>query len=101
MTSLSLRFAFGIDASSPYLLNLGLWLLKSFFKEAVVWKRLRHPNVVPFLGVTNEPLQLVSEWMPNGTLAYYVKKNPNADRIALVSLFPQLELTSTDGVPSY
>jgi len=57
-----------------------------------VWKRLRHPNIVPFLGVTHEPLQIMSEWMPNGTLTHYVEKNPDADRIALVSLFPLIEL---------
>jgi len=51
-----------------------------------MWKRLRHPNVVPFVGVTMEPLQFVSEYMPNGTLTKYVVSNPGADRIALVSL---------------
>jgi serine/threonine protein kinase len=61
------------------------WVLQSFFKEAVVWKRLRHPNIVPFLGVTIKPLQFVSEWMPNGTLTHYVTKNPSVNRIALVS----------------
>ncbi|KAF9779779.1 kinase-like domain-containing protein [Thelephora terrestris] len=59
-------------------------LKKLFFKEAVVWKRLRHPNVVPFLGVTLEPLQFVSEWLPNGTLTHYVTNNPSANRIALL-----------------
>lgn len=57
---------------------------KSFFKEAVVWKRLRHPNIVSFLGVTTNPLQLVSEWMPNGTLTQYVEKNPGSNRISLL-----------------
>jgi len=52
-----------------------------------VWKRLRHPNVVPFLGVISKPLQLVSEWMPNGTLTNYIRKIPGANRIALVSPF--------------
>jgi serine/threonine protein kinase len=52
-----------------------------------VWKHLNHPNLVPFKGVTLEPLQLVSEWMPNGDLREYIKRNPNADRVSLVSLF--------------
>jgi serine/threonine protein kinase len=52
-----------------------------------VWKRLRHPNVVPFLGVTNKPLQFVSEWMSGGTLTNYVKRHPGANRVGLVSLF--------------
>ena len=58
---------------------------QSFLKEAVIWKRLRHPNVVPFIGVTRDPLQFVSEYMPNGTLTRYIKNNPSADRIELVS----------------
>ena len=50
-----------------------------------MWKKLRHPNVVPFVGVTQNPLQFVSEWMPNGDLMEYLGKNPGADRIGLVS----------------
>ena len=51
-----------------------------------MWKRLRHPNVVPFIGVTQDPMQFVSEWMPNGTLVDYIRKNPGANRIGLVRL---------------
>jgi len=50
-----------------------------------MWKRLRHSNLVPFIGVVGEPLQIVSEWIPNGTLTKYVEKNPDEDRISLVS----------------
>lgn len=57
---------------------------QTFFKEAVVWKRLSHPNVVPFLGVTTNPPQFVSEWMPHGTLTHYVTENASANRIALL-----------------
>ena len=66
--------------------SLVLMLYKPFYGEAVVWKRLRHPNVVPFLGVTTAPLQLVSVWMPNGILTDYVKAEPQADRINIVSI---------------
>ena len=59
-----------------------------------MWKRLRHPNVVPFLGVTNTPLQFVSEWMPNGTLTHYVRNSPDANRISLVSPFSPIRLVS-------
>ena len=58
---------------------------QSFFKEVVIWKRLRHPNIVSFIGVTTDPLQMVSEWMPGGTLTKYVENNPGANRIGLVS----------------
>ena len=49
-----------------------------------MWKRFRHQNIVPFIGVTKYPLQFVSEWMPNGTLKEYLAKNPGADRVRLV-----------------
>ena len=58
---------------------------QSFFKEAIIWKRLRHPNIVPFVGVTTNPLQIVAEWMPNGTLTEFIAKNPATNRIGLVS----------------
>ena len=51
-----------------------------------MWKRLKHQNIVPFIGVTQDPLQFVSEWMPNGTLTDYLGKNPGANRIGLVRL---------------
>jgi serine/threonine protein kinase len=76
-------------------------LLQSFFKEAVVWKRLKHPNIIPFLGVTMNPLQFVSEWMPNGTLTRYVTGNPSANRIALVSQPPRSPSPDTDAPLRY
>jgi len=51
-----------------------------------MWKRLTHPNILPLLGVTIAPLQLVSNWMSGGDLPEYIKKHPNADRLGLVSL---------------
>ena len=52
-----------------------------------MWKHLRHRNIVPFIGVTQDPLQFVSEWMPNGTLTEYLNHNPGANRVDLVSFF--------------
>ena len=50
-----------------------------------MWKHLEHRNIVPFLGITPTPLQLVSKWMPGGNLPGYIKKNPDADRLGLVN----------------
>ena len=47
-------------------------------------KRLTHPNIVPLLGITPDPLQLISEWMPGGDLTDYIKKHSGADRVGLV-----------------
>ncbi|KAJ7721725.1 kinase-like domain-containing protein [Mycena maculata] len=48
-----------------------------FGREALVWHYLRHPNVVPFLGVDfttlSSPLRaMVSPWMPLGNVVVYV-----------------------------
>jgi hypothetical protein len=60
-----------------------------FYKEVVVWKRLQHPNIVPFLGVPTKipPFEIVCEWMENSRITEYVRKNPGADRVNLVSGF--------------
>ena len=53
-----------------------------------MWKRLTHPNILPLLGVTITPFQLVSNWMSGGDLPEYIKKYPDADRLGLVGAFP-------------
>ena len=61
---------------------------KSFYREAVIWKRLSHPNIVPFLGIAQSKtpfLCMVSSWMENGNLAMFLKKQPGANRLDLVS----------------
>ncbi|EMD41308.1 hypothetical protein CERSUDRAFT_109903 [Gelatoporia subvermispora B] len=62
---------------------------KMFTQEAVIWKRLQHPNIVPFHGVdvTLFPSQttLVSDWMPRGRLVgEYLHRNPSANRLRLL-----------------
>jgi len=54
-----------------------------FCQEAVVWKGLAHPNIVPLLGVTVAPFQFVSAWMPGGELSEYIGTHPCVDRIGL------------------
>ena len=53
-----------------------------------MWKRLKHPNILPLLGVTLDPLQLISHWMPGGILPEYLKKNSDVDRLRLVGATP-------------
>src|SRR5579872_4614149 len=59
-------------------------------KEAIMWKRLNHPNILPLLWITLDPLQLISEWMPGGELPQYIKERPHASRIGLVGTFVSL-----------
>ena len=61
---------------------------QTFCQEAIMWKRLTHPNIVPLLGITFTPFQLISNWMPGGDLPDYIKKNSDADRLKLVRVPP-------------
>ena len=49
-------------------------------RELGIWRRLDHPNVVPFLGIAygfgmNDAMSLVSLWMPNGCLHRFLEKH--------------------------
>ena len=55
-----------------------------FYQVAVVWKHLAHPNIVPLLGVTTDPPQLISDWICDGDLTEYIASHPDADRLSLV-----------------
>ena len=56
--------------------------------EAIMWKRLHHKNIVPLLGITTAPLQLVSKWMPDGNLMEHIGKHSDANQPDLVSVPP-------------
>ncbi|KAF9789363.1 kinase-like protein [Thelephora terrestris] len=58
--------------------------IRALCKEAVMWKHLEHNNIVPFLGITMEPFQLVSEWMSGGNLSEHIREHPDANRLGLV-----------------
>jgi len=53
-----------------------------------MWKQLTHRNVLPLLGITIAPLQLISSWMPGGDLPEYIRKNPEVNRLGLVCASP-------------
>jgi serine/threonine protein kinase len=50
---------------------------QAFCKEALVWRQMAHPNVLPFIGVDAETfadtgfLCMISPWMANGSLLDY------------------------------
>ncbi|TDL15509.1 kinase-like protein, partial [Rickenella mellea] len=63
--------------------------LKEFSHEAIIWRLLRHPNILPFYGVFGgdehfDRLCLVSPWMYAGNVIKYLGKNPESDRFALL-----------------
>jgi len=51
-----------------------------------MWKFLRHPNVLPLIGVmmSETRFAMISSWMENGNINEFLKKNPDANRLGLV-----------------
>jgi len=54
----------------------------------MAWRDLRHPNVLPLLGVTmaEDMFVVVSEWMEGGNINEFLRANDNADRFGLVRI---------------
>ena len=64
---------------------------QKFCHEVVLWKQLRHPNLLPLLGATksSDTLMMVSEWMENGTIMDFITACPQTNRLKLVSILPK------------
>ncbi|KAK1223870.1 Rho guanine nucleotide exchange factor [Marasmius sp. AFHP31] len=67
-------------------------LVKAYMQEAIVWQQLRHPNLLPFVGMyylgeSQGQLCLVSPWMDRGNLVMYLKDTPkeHVDHYSLAS----------------
>ncbi|KAJ7481880.1 kinase-like domain-containing protein, partial [Mycena latifolia] len=63
-------------------------LLQKFAKEALVWHYLKHPNIVPLLGVDGSTfpsptMAMVSPWMPQGSALHYMSENSPAAQYAI------------------
>ncbi|KAJ7666759.1 kinase-like domain-containing protein [Mycena polygramma] len=61
-------------------------ILKEFGREALIWRQLCHPNLLPFFGVyyLDNRLCLVSPWMENGNIMEFLRTQPNAHRLSLI-----------------
>ncbi|KAF9064954.1 kinase-like domain-containing protein [Rhodocollybia butyracea] len=57
---------------------------RHFCSEAVLWKQLKHPNILPLFGVNLELFEpsfcLISPWMENGNVITYLKQNHSHNR---------------------
>ncbi|CAE6449214.1 unnamed protein product [Rhizoctonia solani] len=53
--------------------------------ELYIWSKCKHPNILELIGVTQHRNQIamVSPWMENGTLGWFLSKYPEADRYTL------------------
>ncbi|KAF9004220.1 kinase-like domain-containing protein [Cyathus striatus] len=64
--------------------------IRSFAREAVLWRQFHHPNILPFYGVhlwprEPEPLVcLVSPWMEKGNILEYLQKPECKDKLSLL-----------------
>jgi len=70
-------------------------LFQRFCKEVVLWSSLSHPNVMKISGIQGDmgkgQFVIVSEWMAQGSIMEYIKKN-HVNRLELVcsATFPPL-----------
>ncbi|CAE6449368.1 unnamed protein product [Rhizoctonia solani] len=61
-------------------------VLKRATREIHFWSRLRHENIHQLMGIImfkGQCLGMVSQWMENGNLNGYMRKNPHVDRYQL------------------
>jgi serine/threonine protein kinase len=59
---------------------------QAYLHELIIWRCLRHPNIVPLIGTSLQfPVSLVSEWMTGGTITAFLRGYPNWERSFLVS----------------
>ncbi|KAJ8082917.1 hypothetical protein PM082_008774 [Marasmius tenuissimus] len=65
-------------------------LTSEYLREAIVWRQLKHPNVLPFFGIYRlehtQQLCLISPWMEKGNLVEFLKatKREDVDHYTLV-----------------
>ncbi|KAF9078166.1 hypothetical protein BDP27DRAFT_1356857 [Rhodocollybia butyracea] len=54
--------------------------IKTCYREAFIWRQLRHENILPFIGMNDEfspNLWLISPWMKNGNISDFLKSHPS------------------------
>ncbi|KAK1224858.1 hypothetical protein PQX77_012208, partial [Marasmius sp. AFHP31] len=65
-------------------------LSTEYIREAILWRQMKHPNVLPFLGIYRldhtQQLCLISPWMEKGNLVQFMKatKREDIDHYTLV-----------------
>ncbi|KAJ8083240.1 hypothetical protein PM082_009112 [Marasmius tenuissimus] len=65
-------------------------LTNEYLREAILWRQLKHPNVLPFFGIYRlehtQQLCLISPWMEKGNLVEFLKatKREDVDHYTLV-----------------
>ena len=77
--------------------------LQRFCREGVAWKHLRHPNILPLIGVTvsKQRFAMVSAWMENGNINEFVERDRHVNRIELVRIALDTSGTLTNSPSSW
>ncbi|KAJ3553608.1 hypothetical protein NP233_g12606 [Leucocoprinus birnbaumii] len=65
-------------------------------RETVIWQRLKHPNILPFIGLLSDlnwsyVPALISPWCRNGTIREFINAQPHTNK-------PQLMLDIANGL---
>ncbi|KAF7354925.1 Protein kinase domain-containing protein [Mycena sanguinolenta] len=63
-------------------------ILQKLGREALIWRQLSHPNLLPFFGMymLDNRLCLISPWMENGDLKHFLSNAPaDIDRVSLIA----------------
>ncbi|PBK81427.1 kinase-like protein [Armillaria gallica] len=64
-------------------------IIRNFCSEALLWRNLKHPNILPFLGVRRDLFApsfcLISPWMKNGNIMSFLERNPCHNRLQSIT----------------
>ncbi|KAJ8077744.1 hypothetical protein PM082_002177 [Marasmius tenuissimus] len=64
-------------------------LVKEFVLEGIIWRQLRHPNLLPFIGIFREEDRMctISPWMERGDLFRFLRSAPrnHIDHLSLAT----------------
>jgi len=63
-------------------------ILNNLLQEVHVLKRLRHPNIVGFMGIYQNSF-VVMEWMEGGSLLDFIRNEPNLSVSQFVTMMLQ------------
>jgi serine/threonine protein kinase len=81
------RAAAQVISSTPLIQATYLIVSQQFGREALIWRQLSHPNLLPFFGLHywDSKLCLISPWMSNGHILHFLANAPpDTDRVSLV-----------------
>ncbi|KAF9649119.1 hypothetical protein BDM02DRAFT_3186537 [Thelephora ganbajun] len=70
---------------SVYASNLDV-IRSRFCREVVAWRHLRHPNILPLLGVTTSGhrFAMISQWMEDGNISQFIEKDRHVNCVVLL-----------------